>query len=191
MLLLQNNRIKTVRGYSGRKAKKIIMDISKVALAVTEYFEGDVKRINHFIKVHGFAKIIGEAEKLDERTLEILEVTAYVHDIGIKLSEQKYNSSSGYYQQIEGPAEAEKLLAPLGYDREFIERVKYIISRHHKYNNIDGADCRILIEADFIVNAYEDEVSIDTIKDIYEKIFKTETGKKLLRHLYLTKADKC
>ena len=166
------------------------MDISQVALAMTEYFEGDIKRINHFMKVHGFAKIIGEAEKLDDRTLEILEVTAYVHDIGIKISEQKYNSSSGYYQQIEGPSEAEKLLKPLGYDKDFIERVKYLISRHHKYNNIDGIDCRILIEADFIVNAFEDNVSADTIKDIYDKIFKTETGKKLLYHMYLADIPK-
>lgn len=165
------------------------MDISKTAISMINYFAGDIKRINHFIKVHSFAKIIGESEKLDARTQEILEVTAYTHDIGIKISEKKYNSSSGYYQQIEGPAEAEKLLKDLGYDADFIERVKYLISRHHKYNNIDGLDCQILIESDFIVNAFEDNVGIDTIKDIYNKIFKTETGKKILSDLYLKNDD--
>ncbi|MDY3929671.1 MAG: HD domain-containing protein [Clostridia bacterium] len=165
------------------------MNLSKVALAMTRYFEGDVRRINHFMKVHAFAKVIGESEKLDNRTLEILEVTAYVHDIGIKNSELKYNSSSGYYQQIEGPAEAEKLLTPLGYDLDFIERVKYLISRHHKYTDIDGADCRILIEADFIVNAYEDKMSTDAIKNVYGTIFETETGKKILHDLYLMTAE--
>jgi HD superfamily phosphodiesterase len=155
-----------------------------VAQAMAEYNRGDIKRINHFLKVHGFAKAIGEQEGLDERTQEILEVTALVHDIGIKLSEQKYNSSSGYYQQIEGPDEAEKLLKPFGYDADFIERVKFLIAHHHKYNSIDNIDYQILIEADFIVNAFEDDVSMETIKDIHDKIFKTASGKKFLEDLY-------
>ncbi len=158
--------------------------LTKTALAMCEYMAGDVVRINHFMKVHSFAKIIGEAEGLDERTQELLEAAAYVHDIGIRNSEKKYGSSSGYYQQIEGPGEAEKLLRSCGYDDGFIERVKYLVSRHHKYVNIDGADCQILIEADFIVNVYEDGISRETIHDICEKIFKTECGKEIMRRLY-------
>lgn len=152
---------------------------------MAEYFKGDAERINHFMKVHGFAKAIGEQEGLDERTMEILEVTAPVHDIGIKISEQKYNSSSGYYQQIEGPAEAEKLLAPFGYAKEFIDRVKFLIAHHHKYNCIDNMDYQILIEADFIVNAFEGEIRDVTIKDIHDKVFKTASGKKFLEDLYI------
>ena len=100
--------------------------LTKTALAMYEYMEGDIKRINHFMKVHGYAAVIGKAEGLDNRTQEILEATAYVHDIGIKNSEIKYGSSSGYYQQIEGPGEAEKLLKKVGYDDEFIERVSIL-----------------------------------------------------------------
>lgn len=160
------------------------MKTGNVAQAMTEYNKGDIKRINHFLKVHGFAKAIGEQEGLNDREQEILEVTALVHDIGIKLSEKKYNSSSGYYQQIEGPAEAEKLLIPFGYDKEFIERVKFLIAHHHKYNCIDHIDYQILIEADFIVNAFEDDISMETIKDIHDKIFKTASGKKFLEDMY-------
>ncbi|MGN0181837.1 MAG: phosphohydrolase [Candidatus Ornithomonoglobus sp.] len=158
--------------------------ITQTAVAMYEYMKGDIKRINHFTKVHDYAAVIGEAEGLGVREQEILEVTAYTHDIGIKLSEEKYGSSSGYYQQIEGPDEAEKLLRPIGFDNEFIARVKYLISRHHKYNNIDGMDCQILIEADFIVNCDEDNVKRDTINDVYSKIFRTETGKKIMRCLF-------
>ena len=60
-----------------------------------KYFDGDLKRINHLIKVYGFAKTIGELEGLDEKTREILEITAIIHDIGIKISEKRHNSSSG------------------------------------------------------------------------------------------------
>ena len=44
-------------------------------------------------------------------------VSVIVDDIGIKVSEEKYNSSAGKYQELEGPHEAEKLLAALGYEK--------------------------------------------------------------------------
>lgn len=160
--------------------------LTKTALAMSEYMAGDVMRIEHFMKVHAYAAVIGRAEGLDEHTQEVLEAAAYVHDIGIRNSEIKYGSSSGYYQQIEGPGEAEKLLGSVGYDSEFIDRVKYLVSRHHKYTDIDGDDCRILIEADFIVNIREDNISRESAADIYNKIFRTETGRRIFQNLYGT-----
>lgn len=157
--------------------------LAQTALAAIKYDAGDYRRIEHFIKVHGYAEIIGKSEELDGRTQEMLEASAYLHDIGIKISEEKYNSSSGYYQQIEGPAIAEEILSKIGYDKEFIDRVCYLISRHHKYNNIDGMDCQILIEADFIVNVIEGDVKRDTVSDIRSKIFKTKAGVEILDKL--------
>ncbi len=150
--------------------------VGAVVNAMIQYYSGDIKRINHFIKVYGYGKAIGEMEDLDEKTREILEVTAVVHDIGIKVSEEKYHSSAGHYQQIEGPAIAADLLTSLGYDKEFIDRVCYLIAHHHTYTNIDGPDYQILVEADFLVNLNEDNVSLDGIKKVKENIFKTKTG---------------
>ena len=48
------------------------MKIGDVAEAMTAYNAGDAKRINHMMKVFGFAKTIGEREGLDARTQEIL-----------------------------------------------------------------------------------------------------------------------
>jgi len=41
-------------------------------------------------------------ENLDNVKQDILEIVTILHDIGIKISEQKYNSCSVKYQQIEG-----------------------------------------------------------------------------------------
>ena len=78
-----------------------------------EFYRGDPARIQHFVKVHSFAKLIGEEEHLEEKTLYILEAAAYVHDIGIRLAEQKYGHENGRLQEQEGPAEAEKMLDKL------------------------------------------------------------------------------
>lgn len=160
--------------------------IGIVIKSAIDYFDGDVRRINHFLKVYGYSKTLGELEGLDERTLEILETTAVLHDIGIKISEQKYNSSAGKYQEIEGPAVAEEILRKIGgYDEEFIERVKFLIGHHHTYDSIKGLDYQILVEADFLVNADEDGLSKEAVKAFADKIFKTAGGLSILKSNYI------
>lgn len=149
------------------------------------YYAGDPKRIQHFLKVHSFAKLIGETEKLNAETLEILETAAIVHDIGIKVSEEKYHSSAGKYQELEGPAVAEKMLRKLQYDPTLTERVCWLVGHHHTYDNIQEIDHQILVEADFLVNIFEDGLSESSVRSVEEKIFKTKTGKQLIETIFL------
>lgn len=158
--------------------------ISSVINSMIEYYAGDPRRIQHFLKVYAFAKTIGEMEDVPEEVQELLEVAAVVHDIGIKVSEEKYQSSAGNYQQIEGPTVARPMLLKLGYDEEFIERVCYLIAHHHTYNNIDGLDYQILVEADFLINISEGNMTKEQIQSIKQKIFRTETGIAFLERMY-------
>lgn len=156
-----------------------------VMTGMIDYYAGDPKRIQHFIKVYHFAKMIGEMERIDPQTQEILEVAALVHDIGIKNSEEKYNSSAGKYQELEGPPEAEVLLTSLGYPEPFVNRVCWLVGHHHTYGNIQQIDHQILVEADFLVNAYEDALSEQAIHNVLINLFRTETGKHLLKTMFL------
>ena len=142
---------------------------------------GDPKRIQHFLKVWGFARQIGKMEGLDEATQEILETAAIVHDIGIKVSLEKYGSSAGNYQEKEGPALAEKMLKEVGYDKELISRVCFLVGHHHTYTGVEGADYQILLEADFLVNSYEDNSGPEAIETFCKKVFRTPSGISLLR----------
>lgn len=159
--------------------------VNKLMLKTIEYFSGDPKRINHFVKVFNYAKLIGENENLNEFQTAALQLSAIVHDCGIKISEEKYNSSAGKYQELEGPAAAEELLSDLGLDGVLVERIKYLVGHHHTYNMVDGPDYQILLEADFIVNAYEDGLSKQAIKSGRDNIFKTKTGTAILNYMFL------
>lgn len=153
-------------------------------MKMIEYYEGDPKRIQHFVKVHSFAKLIGEGESLSPEELLTLEAAAYVHDIGIRAAEAKFGKCSGKLQEQEGPALAEEMLHSLGFEQSVIDRVSYLVGHHHTYTNVDGKDYRILLEADFLVNLYEDEVSKDGVRSAYEKIFVTETGRHICRTMF-------
>ena len=162
------------------------MKTGDVALAMIAYNAGDPRRVNHLLKVHSFARIIGEREALDADTQEILEIAALTHDIGIRNSERKYGNCNGEHQQMEGPPEARLLLTSLGAEERVIERVCWLIAHHHTYRDIQGMDYQILIEADFLVNAYEDELDIDAIRTVREKLFRTRAGTQILDLLYLS-----
>lgn len=152
--------------------------------AMIAYDAGDPMRIHHFLKVHAFARLIGLEEGLDPDTQFLLETAAAVHDIGIHKAEALYGSSRGTYQEELGPAEAEVLLTRLGLPREVIDRVAFLVGHHHTYTGIDGPDYQILVEADLLVNLYEDAVPPAAQRHAYETIFKTETGRRLCRELY-------
>lgn len=162
------------------------MNHNKLMTAMIHYFAGDPKRIQHFVKVYQFAKIIGEEEKLDDQTQAILETAALVHDIGIKRAEQKYGACNGKLQEQEGPPEAEKMLSELHYEEALVWRVSYLVGHHHTYTEVDGIDYRILLEADFLVNLYEDSADEETVRHAYDVIFRTETGRQLCRAMYLS-----
>lgn len=153
--------------------------------SMIDYYAGDARRIQHFLKVYSYAKTIGELEGLDDGLQEILEVAAVVHDIGIKISEVKYHSSAGNYQQIEGPPIAKEMLDKLGFGTEFIDRICYLIAHHHTYHNIDGMDYQILVEADFLVNMSEDQMAEKEIITVKEKIFKTKSGIDFINKIFL------
>ena len=144
-----------------------------------KYYTGDPKRIQHFIKVYQFAKMIGEMEGLPEEEQHILETAAIVHDIGIKPAEETYGGCGGKLQEQVCADVAEKKMQRLGYGPEVIDRVCYLVGHHHTYDQIDGSDYRILVEADFLVNLYEDNVSKDAVKNAYDKIFRTKTGRRV------------
>ncbi len=164
--------------------------LTKVMLEMVAYDKGDAPRIQQFVKVHNFAAVIGITEGLDEETQLILETAAILHDIGIHPSEIKYGSCAGHYQEVEGPGEAEVILRRVGgYTEAQIERVKFLIAHHHTYTNIEGIDYQILIEADFLVNLFENTSRYDAAKNVREKIFKTEAGIRMLEDQFLS--EKC
>lgn len=157
---------------------------SRIIKSMIQYFDGDVKRINHALKVNAFAKSIGELEGIQGEKLKILEIASVLHDIGIKESEKKYSSSAGKYQELEGPPIARQILNQFNLSKEFLSRVEYLIGNHHSYNKIDEIDFQVLVEADFLVNIFEDNIGKKEIKIIKEKYFKTNTGISYLGSMY-------
>lgn len=156
-----------------------------ITYKMIQYFGNDSKRINHSLKVLGFAKAIAAGENYCGKPLKTLEIAAILHDIGIHEAERIHNSNAGKFQELEGPRIAKSILEDLIIDEKVIERVCYLVGHHHSYSMIGGLDFQILVEADFLVNISEDNLSVSAIRTIREKYFKTKTGIDIITKLYL------
>lgn len=161
------------------------MNLTRLFTAAIEYNAGDLRRIQHLAKVWAFSRALAQAEGLSGDALKTLEAASILHDIGIHEAERKHNSSGGPYQEQEGPAVARPLLETAGASAAAMERVCFLIAHHHTYTASEDLDFRILIEADFLVNAYEDALPEASCRVAKERIFRTKTGKRYLQALYL------
>jgi len=158
--------------------------VQSVLLKMVRYFGDDVKRINHALKVYGFAQILLEGENIPDDLRRITELAALLHDIGIKEAERKYNSSAGHYQELEGPSIARSILDECAISLEVADRVCFLVGNHHSYHKIDGPDFQILAEADFLVNIQEGYIKPDAAPSAVSRYFKTKTGRELAASIY-------
>lgn len=159
--------------------------LAQLMRAMINYDSGDAPRIQHFVKVHNFAATIGVAEHLDEETQFILEAAAILHDIGIHPAEAKYGNCNGKAQEELGPSEARKLLTEVGgFTAAQIERICWLIGHHHTYNNVTTVDHRILLEADFLVNSFEAQLSTPSIIAFRNNVFRSASAIDMLNKMW-------
>ena len=120
---------------------------------LVECFGSDDRRIEHALRVlHHADRIMTDHPGCDA---EVVIASALLHDVGIKVSEEKHGYSNGNTQEEYGPPLAEDLLNGIGFPPEKTEIVKNIIGNHHSPSRFDYPELAVLKEADQIVNKNE------------------------------------
>jgi HD superfamily phosphodiesterase len=170
----------------------IIQIVLPLALAFIMFSMGldltlkDFKRIGHAATVARFAEKIGKREKAN---LAVVLCAAYLHDIGIKAAEEKYNSSAARYQELEGPPVAKKLMETLGAKRELMDEVCEIIGHHHHPTGDDSLNFKVVHDADMLTNMVEckDRKGIDEDEFLakLDRLFLTQSGNSLAKEVLM------
>ena len=158
----------------------------KVAIEMKRYFGNDFKRIAHASRVARYAESIGKEEGADMATVM---AAAYLHDIGIKEAEKKYNSTASKYQEELGPPIARRILERLGAKKELLDEVCDIIGHHHHPREKETLNFKVLYDADLIANLEEknkkEPMNKEKLNEIIEKSFFTDSGKNLAKEILL------
>ena len=161
------------------------MKKSEIIAKMIGFYKGNVSDINHFLKVYAYAETLGRLEKLEDSTQEILEIAAIVHDIACPLCREKYENTDGKHQEAESEGLLREFLAEFSLPAHVLERVIYLVCRHHTYEGVDGPDWQLLLEADYLVNAGEMGCSKESIAGFRDKVFKSQSGMRLLNSVYI------
>ena len=148
------------------------------------YSNGNLHDIAHFIKVHSYARTIGIQEGLTDYEQETLELAAIIHDIACPLCREKYGNTNGRHQEEESAPLVEAILDGIDIPGAMADRISYLVCHHHTYTNVDGIDYQILLEADFLVNADESNMSRDAILNARNGFYRTKTGIEMLDLIY-------
>ena len=159
--------------------------LANLMMAMIKYDGGDAPRIQHFVKVHDFARMIAIAEGMNEEDLFVLEAAAILHDVGIHVSEARYGNCDGKHQEELGPDEARKVLSEVdGFTAAQIERICWLIAHHHTYQDVTSLDHRILLEADFLVNSFEAHLAPEGIITFRNHVFRSESAISMLNDMW-------
>lgn len=158
--------------------------ISEIMLKMISISNGNQHDINHFMKVYAYAKTIAECENISQDDRVAVEAAAIIHDIACPLCREKYGNTNGKKQEIEGVVLAKDFLMDTGLPEEIRNRVIFLVGHHHTPKDVDGIDYQILLEADYLVNADEMNLSAENIRNAMQKLFRTQTGISILRSIY-------
>jgi len=166
--------------YNKYTENKAIFLKDKLIQELNDYFGDDIKRIVHAKKVMEFAE---EILRKEGGNWHIVIPAAILHDVGIKLAEQKYGSNAGHLQEKEGPAIARNILLRAGLKKEEIEEICQIIGSHHSPGKINSLNFDIILDADWLVNL--DEIKEKKRDEIINRVFATKTAKEIAKKVYL------
>ena len=160
------------------------MKAAQILEKMIAFSGGNIHDIDHLIRVWTYAKLIGEGEGLDAETQLILEAAAITHDIACPLCREKYGSTEARHQEREGEIMARAFLADCGMTQRQLDRIAFLVGRHHTLNGVDGPDWQILLEADYIANASENAYSREKIDAFLERHVKTASGRRMFAAVF-------
>ena len=162
--------------------------LQRVREAMQDYFGADQRRIDHALQVSCYAEEL--LSYIDADPVTTL-VAAYLHDIGIHEAERKHGSSSGKWQELEGPPIARKILATLDAEEALTEQVAVIVASHHTRDGVDSPEFRVIWDADALVNFAEvlPSKSAEQIESLLQGHMVTEPGFRIARRIFLKDTD--
>jgi len=168
--------------------EQISQDLNDELIEEMKSYFGDKQGlIDHTMAVYGYAN---QLHKIEGGDLLVVKAGALYHDIGIPEARRVHGSSAGKYQEIEGPPIARRILTQLEVPPESVDHICRIIANHHTAHHgptVNTIEFQIVWDADGLVNHARRKLgnSEEEISKKIEQLFRTPTGKKMAREMFI------
>lgn len=151
--------------------------VNEILIEALKFENGHIRRTQHILKVHSLAKLFAEKLGLDKKALELLEIAAILHDIGINSCKDKGVNPSLENQLIEVKMILSNFSKKYEISPKEEKEIYFLIENHHNYLDLNNLSHQILIEADLIINIFENNK--EGIEG-YREYFRTDIGREIL-----------
>ncbi len=174
---------------NGMKAKDII------SLRVCDYYKEHgpaYSQTAHTMAVASLTRQIALMQGLGQHEVDLLEMAAWLHDIGCPAAIDRYGNSRPAHQQAEGERIVKEWLAAddgyAGWDTvvsELAEEEKQwlssVVGTHHQQKHAIELHFEPLFEADLIVNIKEGYYGRAQAEHLYNNMMLTDAGREMFR----------
>ncbi len=171
---------------------KLINDtIAEMVIRYYSHYPQMREDILHTQEVASFARLIAINEGLTERETELIEASAWLHDIGCPRAKEECGNSLPANQQRVGRIVTEELLKDV--DILTIDEKKWlveVVGTHHQFQSAIDLHFEPLFESDLIVNLLSGYHSMDKAPMFFKNMMTTESGKCLFKTLIKLEEEK-
>lgn len=160
-----------------------------IALAVIEYYSNYPKLMRddilHTQEVVSYTRLIASGEMLSKREADLVEIAAWLHDIGCPKAKEIYGNSLPKNQQSVGEIVAKELLKTFS---ELSESEKAwlveVVATHHKFDSAKELKFVPLFEGDLIANILSGYFPREKAQSLYNTFVQTSSGKALFKKIF-------
>ncbi len=141
--------------------------------------------ILHTQEVVSYTRLIASGENLSERQVDLLEIAAWLHDIGCPKSKEIYGNSLPTNQQNVGRDVVSEFLESF---TELSQEEKTwlvdVVGTHHRVDSAQSLAFMPLFEADLIANILSGYFPRENAEQLYTRNVKTKSGKALFKTIF-------
>ena len=150
--------------------------IKEISRDIAFYSKGHMRELDHLLRVWGFAREIADGEALSRRERYALEIAALTHNLAYPRCREQYGSEDPELQAREGAIFVREFLHDADIPAEQLDRIVYLVSRHHSEEPAEEPDLQILLEAVYIASVREKHIPRAEVKTAIKTLFRTKSG---------------
>ncbi len=146
--------------------------LQEVRLMVLRYFsQEDKSQISHTIQVASLTVLIADSLDISNREKSLLEIAAWLHDIGCPQSMKMYGNTRPVNQEKEGCLVASHLLKSIeGLTDQEKTWLVNVVGHHHQVPEAKSLHFEALNDADLIINLLEGYYSWESRNSLSKRL---------------------
>lgn len=143
------------------------------------YYTNEPAMIRHILKAHSLSILISDMEGMSEEDQQIVGAASILHEMVIASDQAEEDPLAAPV-----PDMARAILAKHGYDPQVADLICFLAKNKWQATESNDLMLQALLESCRLAEFHDSPISGDMIREVYERDFRTTSGKALCRTMF-------